>query len=121
MDPALVEEGDFTEAGGMRAMAALLERAPALDAVLAASDPMAVGVLAALRAACRRVPDDVAVVGFDDAPVAADCDPPLTTVAQPLAEMTRSMTALLREQIESRDGALHVEIWPTELIRRGSA
>lgn len=121
VDPALIEEGDFTEAGGLRAMAALLEREPALDAVFVASDPMAVGVLAALRAAGRRVPDDVAVVGFDDAPVAALCDPPLTTIAQPLETMSRFMIELLREQIDAADGEPRVEICHTELIRRASA
>ena len=89
VDADLVVTGDFTEDGGLRAMATLLEQAPDLDAVFAASDPMAVGALQALRAAGRRVPDDVAVVGFDDAAIARTCDPPLTTVAQPLEDMTR--------------------------------
>ena len=113
-------EGDFTEAGGARAMARLLEQAPDLDAVFVASDPMAVGALRVLADSGRRVPDDVAVVGFDDAPVAAGCEPPLTTVAQPLAEMTRELTAVLLRQI---DGSREVEtrICDTHLVRRVSA
>ena len=119
--PELVAAGDFTEAGGARAMAELLERAPDLDAVFCASDLMAIGALRVLREAGRSVPDDVAVVGFDDAPVAATSDPPLTTVAQPLEEMSRLMTELLLEQIRGAEGEPRVEICPTQLVRRASA
>lgn len=119
-DPALVAEGDFTEAGGGAGMAALLERAPDLDAVFVASDPMAVGALRVLRASGRSVPGDVAVVGFDDAPVAATCDPPLTTVAQPLGEMTSLMTELLLQQVEG-DEEVRVRVCPTRLVVRESA
>ncbi|MGY1729427.1 LacI family DNA-binding transcriptional regulator [Geodermatophilus sp. SYSU D01062] len=119
-DPALVAEGDFTEPGGHRAMAALLERAPDLDGVFVASDPMAAGALRALREAGRSVPGDVAVVGFDDAPVAATTDPPLTTVAQPLGEMTRHMTDLLLRQVEG-DTGVEARVCPTRLVHRASA
>ena len=119
--PELVAEGDFTEAGGARAMAELLERAPDLDAVFCASDLMAVGALRVLREAGRRVPEDVAVVGFDDAPVAQTSDPPLTTVAQPLEEMSRLMTELLLEEIRGAEGEPRVQICPTQLVRRASA
>jgi DNA-binding LacI/PurR family transcriptional regulator len=119
-DPALVAEGDFTEAGGGAAMAALLERAPDLDAVFVASDPMAVGALRVLRASGRSVPGDVAVVGFDDAPAAATSDPPLTTVAQPLGEMTALMTELLMQQVEG-DEEVRVRVCPTRLVVRESA
>ena len=117
----LVVEGDFTEAGGARAMAELLARVPDLDAVFVASDPMAVGALRVLRAAGRRVPEDVAVVGFDDAVVAQSCDPPLTTVAQPLADMTAVMTELLLAQVDQVAEAVEVRICPTRLVRRASA
>ena len=119
-DPDLVAEGDFTEGGGAGAMAALLERAPDLDAVFVASDPMAVGALRALREAGRTVPGDVAVVGFDDAAVAATCDPPLTTIAQPLGEMTRLMTELLLSQVEGEQ-EVRARVCPTRLVRRASA
>ncbi|WP_448607764.1 LacI family DNA-binding transcriptional regulator [Geodermatophilus sp. URMC 60] len=118
--PELVAEGDFTEAGGARAMAALLQQAPDLDAVFVASDPMAVGALRTLREAGRSVPGDVAVVGFDDAAEAATCDPPLTTVAQPLGEMTRLMTELLMRQVEG-DEEVQARVCPTHLVRRASA
>jgi DNA-binding LacI/PurR family transcriptional regulator len=121
LSPELIAAGDFTEAGGARAMAELLERAPDLDAVFCASDLMAVGAERVLREAGRGIPDDVAVVGFDDAPVAATSDPPLTTVAQPLEEMSRLMTELLLEQIRGAEGEPRVEICPTQLVRRASA
>ncbi|MGY1858225.1 LacI family DNA-binding transcriptional regulator [Modestobacter sp. SYSU DS0290] len=119
--PRMVAEGDFTEAGGARAMAELLEDAPDLDAVFVASDPMAVGALRTLRAAGRRVPEDVAVVGFDDAAVAATCDPPLTTVAQPLGDMSPLLTELLLRQIEGGGEPVGSRVLPTRLVRRASA
>ncbi|GAB3354541.1 LacI family DNA-binding transcriptional regulator [Modestobacter lapidis] len=119
--PEHVAHGDFSEAGGARAMTELLERAPELDAVFVASDPMAVGALRALRGAGRRVPDDVAVVGFDDAEVAAACDPPLTTVAQPLADMTPLLTELLLRQIDGVAETAESRICPTRLVARASA
>ncbi|MGY1779188.1 LacI family DNA-binding transcriptional regulator [Geodermatophilus sp. SYSU D01036] len=119
-DPVLVVAGDFTEPGGHRAMAALLERAPDLDGVFVASDPMAAGALRALREAGRSVPGDVAVVGFDDAPVAATTDPPLTTVAQPLGEMTRHMTDLLLRQVEGH-AEVEARVCATRLVVRDSA
>jgi DNA-binding LacI/PurR family transcriptional regulator len=119
--PELVAEGDFTEAGGQRAMAALLAQDPELDGVFVASDPMAVGALRALRAAGRRVPEDVAVVGFDDAAVAETCDPPLTTVAQPLGDMTPLLTELLLRQIDGVAGPAESRICRTHLVRRASA
>ena len=119
--PELAVEGDFTEAGGARATQELLARAPDLDAVFVASDPMAVGALRVLRAAGRRVPADVAVIGFDDATVAQACDPPLTTVAQPLEEMTRALTELLLAQVEDGVPGVESRICATHLVRRVSA
>lgn len=94
-DPALVAHGDFTAEGGERAMVELLARRPDVDAVFAGSDLMATGALRALRARGRRVPDDVAVVGFDDLPPAAWADPPLTTVRQDVRAMGGMMARLL--------------------------
>ncbi|NJQ01312.1 LacI family DNA-binding transcriptional regulator [Streptomyces zingiberis] len=91
--------GDFTAEGGERAMAELLERRPDLDAVFAGSDLMATGVLRALRARGLRVPQDVAVVGYDDMEGAAWSDPPLTTVRQEVEEMGRVMAALLLRRL----------------------
>jgi DNA-binding LacI/PurR family transcriptional regulator len=86
---------DFTEAGGAAAMARLLGRCPDLDAVFAGSDNMAAGAVRALKAAGRRVPGDVAVVGFDDLPIARMTDPALTTVHQPVQALDREMAKML--------------------------
>ncbi|MCM3265699.1 MULTISPECIES: LacI family DNA-binding transcriptional regulator [Streptomyces] len=117
----LVAQGDFTEAGGRAAMRELLRRHPALDAVFAASDVMASGAVLELRAAGRRVPEDVAVIGFDDSIVARHIDPPLTSVRQPLQEMGRAMARLLLDEIAGPDSGRHEVVLPTELIVRASA
>ncbi|MEV6314809.1 LacI family DNA-binding transcriptional regulator [Streptomyces sp. NPDC051776] len=98
-DPALLARGDFTAEGGERAMTELLESTPDLDAVFAGSDLMATGALRALRAAGRQVPEDVAVVGYDDMEPAAWAEPPLTTVHQDVEEMGRMMAALLLRRL----------------------
>ncbi|MCI3934117.1 LacI family transcriptional regulator [Streptomyces sp. AN091965] len=140
-DARLVAEGDFTPAGGERAMRHLLDRCPDVDAVFAANDLSAAGALRVLRAAGRRVPDDVAVVGFDDMlPVAEQADPPLTTVRQDIEEMGRLMAAMLlrgqdrcpvpdescvrpRERPRGADDVGHAAsvVLPTQLVRRESA
>lgn len=94
-DPDLVEEGDFTTAGGAAATVRLLERRPDVDGLFVGNDLMALGALSALRHAGRRVPDDVAVIGMDDADVAAVASPPLTTVRQRTADQGRLMAQLL--------------------------
>jgi DNA-binding LacI/PurR family transcriptional regulator len=117
----LVETGDFTEEGGAAAMSRLLERPGGpVDAVFAASDLMAAGALRALRAAGRRVPEDVAVVGFEDSAVARYAQPPLTTVCQPIEEMGRQATRLLLAQVAGEAGGMHL-ILDTELVVRASA
>ncbi|GGT11835.1 LacI family DNA-binding transcriptional regulator [Streptomyces purpureus] len=133
--PGLIAQGDFTVDSGARAMAELLERAPDLDAVFAANDLMASGALRVLRERGRRVPQDVAVVGFDDmTPLAESCDPPLTTVRQDIEGMGRLMVRLLMRVLgdgtgtgadENADepgaGAPGSVITPTRLVRRASA
>jgi DNA-binding LacI/PurR family transcriptional regulator len=117
----LVETGDFTEEGGAAAMGRLLERpGDPVDAVFAASDLMAAGALRALRVAGRRVPEDVAVVGFEDSAVARYAQPPLTTVRQPIEEMGRQATRLLLAQVSGEAGGMHL-ILDTELVVRASA
>ncbi|MEU6993870.1 LacI family DNA-binding transcriptional regulator [Streptomyces sp. NPDC046465] len=127
VDPRLIAEGDFTPAGGERAMRELLDRVPELDAVFAANDLAASGALRVLRERGRRVPDDVAVVGFDDMyPVAEQADPPLTTVRQDIEEMGRLMARIL---LRGRAGDEPAEpaaepagvVLPTSLVRRASA
>ncbi|WP_432056625.1 LacI family DNA-binding transcriptional regulator [Streptomyces sp. bgisy022] len=116
----LVERGDFTEESGGRAMRSLLERAPDLDAVFAASDLMAVGALAELRRRGRRVPDDVAVVGFEDSVLARHTNPPLTTVRQPVEELGETMVRILTDITRNGAPRRHVTL-PTELVIRESS
>ncbi|MFB6851100.1 LacI family DNA-binding transcriptional regulator [Streptomyces sp. NPDC056341] len=126
--PQLMAEGDFTLQGGAEAMAVLLDRCPDLDAVFVASDLMASGALRELRGRGRRIPDDVAVVGFDDLTTIAEAtEPPLTTVHQDIEDMGRLMARLLFKrtsgELESRDGShpLSSVVTPTRLVVRKSA
>ena len=121
LDPELVAYGDFTEAGGAAAMRGLLARTPDLDAVFVASDLMACGALQVLRETGRRVPRDVAVVGFENSPVARPSDPPLSTVNQPVEEMGRRMVDLLIARITGAPVDVPHVLLPTHLVRRASA
>jgi DNA-binding LacI/PurR family transcriptional regulator len=114
----LIARGDYSRAGGEAAMATLLSRAPDLDAVFVASDLMAAGALNVLHDSGRRVPEDVAVGGFDDSSIATSTRPALTTVRQPFQRITREMVRLLLEQIAGQPPA--AAILPTELVVRAS-
>lgn len=94
-------EGNFTQESGEKAMEYLLAMEPRLDGVFAANDLMAQGALHVLREHGRRVPEDVAVIGFDDSSAATASRPTLTTVRQPIEEMAAEMTRLLVERIET--------------------
>jgi len=121
-DDALIEAGDFTRDGGARAMRFLLIKRPRLDAVFVASDLMAVGVLQALAEAGRRVPEDVAVVGYDDDPMAVGLQPPLTSLRQPIEDMGREMARLLLDVIHSPDRPPRKVLLTTRLeVRLSSA
>ncbi|MER5204126.1 LacI family DNA-binding transcriptional regulator [Streptomyces sp. NPDC002825] len=111
--------GDFTGPSGAAAMAALLAHRPDLDGVFAASDNMAAGALRTLRKAGRLVPSDVAVVGFDDLPVARIAEPPLTTVHQPVEGLGREMARMLVALVDGQDPT--PLILPTRLVTRASA
>ena len=100
--------------------ATLLDAAPDLDAVVVANDLMALGALQALSERGRRVPDDVALVGFDDIPLAGAAAPPLTTVRQPMAEMGRAIATALLEMVDARSPRPPL-VLPTEIVRRASA
>ena len=121
VDDSLVEPGDFSLDAGAAAARALLARRPDLDAVVAASDAMAIGAMRTLRAAGRRVPGDVAVVGFEDSPSAAHTDPPLTTVHQPVELMGREMVRMLLTRIAGSTPEESLVILPTHLVVRDSA
>jgi LacI family transcriptional regulator len=118
VDLELIVEGDFTEAGGYSVMQRLLPRRP--DAVFVASDIMAVGALRAIRDAGLRVPEEIALAGFDDMPFAERSEPPLTTVRQPIVRMGGTAVEMLIDLIEHPDSAPHRIILPTELVVRKS-
>lgn len=99
-DPGLCEEGDWSAPSGAAAMSALLDRIPDLDAVIAANDRMALGAMHTLRGRRLRIPEDVAVTGFDDIDEAAWFAPPLTSVGQPLAEMGRQAVRRLWSEFD---------------------
>nr|WP_273482758.1 substrate-binding domain-containing protein [Kribbella italica] len=117
-DEELVAYGDYSRLGGQRAMAELLARRPELDAVFVASDLMAAGALATLAAQGRRVPQDVAVGGFDDSWLAATLVPALTTMRQPFDRISAEMVRLLGQVINGEQPA--TVILPTTLVRRDS-
>ena len=83
VDETLIKEGNYTPESGFHAMSALLELKPCVTAVFVASDVVAMGALLAIKKAGLRVPADVAIVGFDDIPLAEFFDPPLTTTRLP--------------------------------------
>jgi DNA-binding LacI/PurR family transcriptional regulator len=118
----LIAYGDFSEESGAAAMGELLRRQPDLDGIFAASDLMAAGAMRVLKERGRRIPSDVAVVGFEDSVVARQTEPPLTTVHQPVEEMGREMARLLIERIRSDDETgEHAVMLETHLVRRASA
>lgn len=121
-EASLVAEGRFTEETGHEGALALLERHADLTAVFAANDLSALGVLGALAARGRRVPEDVSVVGFDDLRLSAFTSPPLTTVRQPAAEIARLATELLIDLTLGKPAgkARHL-LDPTLIVRASTA
>jgi LacI family transcriptional regulator len=116
--PAFSEAGAFDSASGHRAMTLILERGRP-DAVFVASDVVALGAIGALREAGLRVPDDVSVVGFDDIPLAAYFDPPLTSIRIPAHDLGLAAGNALLDRIAGRDVPART-LLPTELIVRAS-
>ena len=113
--------GDFTRESGVRAMLQLVADDPKLDAVFVASDMMAHGALQALRDAGRRVPQDVAVIGFDDFEISRYSDPPLTTVRQPIVDMGRTMAKQILGLVNNKQDVPRAVVLPVELVVRASA
>jgi DNA-binding LacI/PurR family transcriptional regulator len=120
-DPGMIAYGDFQSASGEHALFRLIDHRPAIDAVFAASDLMAAGALRALRRLGRRVPDDVAVIGFDDSPSAQQARPKLTTVRQPVDAMAARMVGELLAQIANPGRQPSHIVLDTELVLRDSA
>ncbi|GAA2983048.1 LacI family DNA-binding transcriptional regulator [Streptomyces drozdowiczii] len=116
-----IAEGRFTQESGETAMERLLAEHPDLDGVFAANDLMATGACHVLRDRGKRVPEDVAVIGFDDSSAALACRPPLTTVRQPVEAMAAEMARLLIERLARPEGAATSVIFEPSLVVRDSA
>ena len=110
----------YREADGHTAAAELLARNEQPDAILCANDEIAMGVMGAARAAGLRVPEDLAVTGWDDIPAARHLAPPLTTVRQPMEELGRRAASMLRERLTGTRTAARHEVLGTELVVRSS-
>lgn len=119
-NPDLVVEGNFTAASGEIAMQRLLEVRPLPTAVFVASDTVALGALRLLRERGLRVPEDIALVGFDDIPLAAYVDPPLTTVRLPAYELGREAAQMLLTLVEKRPLPRTRVLLDTSLVVRAS-
>lgn len=113
--PGPLLQGDFSEASGMSAARALIA-AGLPDALFAANDMMAIGALQVLRESGLKVPDDIAIAGFDDIPVSRFLDPPLTTVAVPIAEIGRQAVECCLELLGGMQ-PVSTRFQPTLVIR----
>ena len=121
-DPRLVREGDFEVPSGHVAAGSLLDLDDPPTAIFASNDNMAAGALRAARERGLRVPDDLSVVGFDDAEIAPMVTPPLTTVRQPLAELGRTAVSLLVRLLDGqRVDASRVELGTQLVVRESTA
>jgi LacI family transcriptional regulator, galactose operon repressor len=120
-EASLEREGDFTEAGGYAATLELLAMQERPTAIFAANDSMAIGALSALRESGVRVPEDMAVAGFDDIPLARFMDPPLSSVRVPICELgARAVEMLLHGVTHKNDHERRRERVSTELVIRRS-
>lgn len=119
--PERIVDGDFTFDGGRLAIKALREAGIEFDSVFAHNDLSAAGVIQELRDAGVNIPEDVAVVGFDDIPLAAHTEPTLTTVRQPLREMGGAAAQMLLSYFENKPVLETRQVIPTTLIVRGSS
>lgn len=122
---AYIQEGDWSEWSGTQAMERLLRTQPPPEAVFAASDIMAIGAYKTIRTAGLRVPEDIALVGFDDVPMASAVEPPLTTVRQPIERLGHLAASTLIDRLQmdpARQNLVSVQhiVLPTELVVRAS-
>lgn len=117
-DPQLVAEADFSQESGFVAMQQLLPYKP--DAVFVSSDQMGLGAQRAIREAGLRIPQDIAMVGFDDLPLAALAEPPMTTIRQPIEELGPIAIDLLQCAISQGSEMVQSKILPVELVVRST-
>ncbi|HET6596421.1 MAG TPA: LacI family DNA-binding transcriptional regulator [Anaerolineales bacterium] len=119
IDHALIEHGDFSNTSGAEAMSRLLQKSPDLDAVFVNSDLMAIAAMDAIREEGHQVPEDIAVVGYDDLSIAAHSNPPLTTIRQNIPLAGKLLAQNLIEYLQT--GMVTNVSIPVELIVRKSA
>jgi len=117
IQPELMVEGFYSEPGAHEAMLQLLDLEPPPTAVFAASDGMAVGALRAIHDRGLQVPDQIALIGFDDLPLAAYTSPPLTSVHQPIRDMGAHAVRGLVEQIRGQTSATSVRLLAHLVVR----
>jgi LacI family transcriptional regulator, galactose operon repressor len=113
-DARVISEGDFTYVSGMRLTRKLLDAGPSPTAIFASNDDMAIGAITAVHQAGLRVPEDVSIVGFDDAAAASSTWPPLTTIRQPIREMASSAIEILERVVNDTNSGGSV---PPEKLR----
>lgn len=118
VDPHLVAYGDFSVESGYIAMKELLPAQP--DAVFITSDTMALGAIRAIREAGLRIPEDIALIGFDDLPPAIQADPSLSTIRQPIQETGRIAVQKLIDKLDNVNYEPSSVILPNRLIVRAS-
>jgi DNA-binding LacI/PurR family transcriptional regulator len=118
-DPALTAYSEFWGSSAAKAMRTLMDRSPDLDAVFIASDIMAVAAINILREAGRHIPEDVALVGFDNLSIAEQCTPPLTTASHNICLAGRLLAQNLLQYLQTRV-VTHTTV-PVELIIRQSS
>ena len=119
-DRALVAQGDFGQRSGFEGAQKLLRLPDPPTAIFAANDDMAIGAINAAHSLGLRVPDDVSVVGFDDIPSASHLHPRLTTLRQPLADISEAAVMELVRRINNAEGQQHRIDFPCELVVRES-
>jgi DNA-binding LacI/PurR family transcriptional regulator len=121
IDPSLELTGDWEQERARAAIEAFLAGGGKADGIFVASDLMALGVMSAVRRAGLRVPEDVAIVGYDDSHLALSTEPPLSSVRNPIEEMGREMVRALIRTMRSGDRIPRSVVLATELVVRGSS
>jgi DNA-binding LacI/PurR family transcriptional regulator len=122
LDPGLDRVGHYDEDGGYRAATELLDAHPDLTAIFSANDIMAVGVYRAIKERGRRIPEDIAVVGYDDSVFAPVMEPPLTSVRKPRTRMGQTAASMMLTLMDAESGGVNRQevVLPTELVVRRS-
>jgi LacI family transcriptional regulator len=118
-DGRLLHEGDYHETGGQDALNALLAKKTPFTAVVCANDDMAAGAMAAAHERGMALPDELSIVGFDDAPIARYVYPKLTTVQYPIAEMSRMAARWVLKHVYEQQHEVQ-QVFEPRLVERDS-